>query len=85
MSVLQTYFAGVAVAHVFWFYFFTTGHLLRPKALEESRSFSLSDLVITSVAGMALVGFCLLFLGFTHLLNPVGISVVLLCEGVLFL
>jgi hypothetical protein len=47
--------------------------------------FSLSDLVITSVAGMAFVGFCLLFLGFIHLLNFLGLSVVLLCEGVSFL
>jgi len=85
MSIFQTYPVGVAVAHVFWFYSFTTGHLLRPKALEESRSFSLSDLVITSVAGMALAGFCLLFLGFARLLNPLGISVALLCEGVSFL
>src|SRR6266481_8878230 len=85
MSIFQTYPVGVAVAHVFWFYSFTTGYLLRPKALEESRSFSLSDLVITSVTGMALAGFCLLFLGFARLLNPVGISVALLCEGVSFL
>jgi hypothetical protein len=85
MSMFQTYLVGMVVAHVCWFYFFTTGHLLRPKALEESRSFSLSDLVITSVAGMALAGFCLLLLGFTHLLNPFGISLALLCEGVLFL
>ena len=85
MSFFQTYPVGVAVAHVFWFYSFTTGHLLRPKALEESRSFSLSDLVITSVAGMALAGFCLLFLGFARLLNPAGISVALLFEGILFL
>jgi hypothetical protein len=85
MSIFRTYPVGVAVAHVFWFYSFTTGYLLRPKALGESRSFSLSDLVITSVTGMALAGFGLLFLGFARLLNPVGISVALLCEGVLFL
>jgi hypothetical protein len=83
--MFQTYPAGVTVVHLFWFYFFTTGHLVRPQALKESRSFSLSDLVITSVAGMALTGFCLLFLGFTHLLNPFGISLALFCEGVLFL
>jgi hypothetical protein len=75
----------MAVAHAFWFYFFITGQLLRSKALRESRSSSIADLVITSVAGMALAGFCLLFLGFFHLLNRPGILLALVCEGVLFL
>jgi hypothetical protein len=85
MPIFKTYLAGMAVAHGFWFYFFITGHLLRPKGLKESRSFSITDLIVTSVAGMAVAGFCLLFLGFTHLLNRTGISLSLLCEGVLFL
>jgi hypothetical protein len=75
----------MAVAHLLWLYFFTTGHLLRPKTVEQSRSFSIADLVITSVAGMAVAGFCLLLLGFTHLLNPPGILLALACEGLLFL
>ena len=85
MPVLKTYVLGMAVAHLLWLYFFTTGHLLRPKAVEQSRSFSIIDLVITSVAGMAVAGFCLLLLGFTHLLNRPGILLALVCEGVLFL
>ena len=85
MPVLKTYVLGMAVAHLLWLYFFTTGHLLRPKAVEQSRSFSITDLVITSVAGMAMAGFCLLLLGFTHLLNRPGILLALVCEGVLFL
>jgi len=85
MLTFKTYLAGMAVAHAFWFYFFITGHLLRPKGLKESRSLSLIDLIVTSVAGMAVAGFCLLFLGFTHLLNRTGISFLLLCECVLFL
>ena len=85
MPPFKTYLAGMAVAHAFWFYFFITGHLLRPKDLKESRSFSITDLIITSVAGMAVAGFGLLFLGFTHLLNCAGISLSILCEGVLFL
>jgi len=59
--------------------------LLRSSAFEKSRPFALTDLVITSVAGMALAGFALLFLGFAHLLNPFGISAALLIEGILFL
>jgi len=85
MPVFKSYVLGMAVAHLLWLYFFTTGHLLRPKALEQSRSFSITDLVITSVAGMAVAGFCLLLLGFTHLLNWPGILLALVCEGLLFL
>lgn len=73
MTTFRTYLAGLGVAHLAWFYFFTTGHLLRSNAPKESRWFALTDLVITSVAGMALAGFGLLFLGFAHLLNPFGI------------
>jgi len=85
MPVFKSYVLGMAVAHLLWLYFFTTGHLLRRKALEQSRSFSITDLVITSVAGMAVAGFCLLLLGFTHLLNRPGILLALVCEGLLFL
>src|SRR5882724_11841181 len=75
----------MAVAHLLWLYFFTTGHLLRPKNVEQLGSFSIGDLVITSVAGMAVTGFSLLLLGFTHLLNRPGTLLVLVCEGFLFL
>src|SRR6266436_8548075 len=85
MPVFKSYVLGMAVAHLLWLYFFTTGHLLRRKAFEQSRPFSLTDLVITSVAGMAVAGFCLLLLGFTHLLNRPGILLALVCEGLLFL
>lgn len=85
MTIFRAYLAGLGVAHFAWFYFFTTGHLLRSNALKESRAFAVSDLVITSVAGMALAGFSLLFLGFAHLLNPIGLSAALLVEGILFL
>ncbi len=84
MSIFQHYLAGLAVAHVAWLYFFTTGLLLRQSDSGGPRSFSLAHLVITSVAGMALSGFSLLALGFAHLLNLFGILVVLLVEGVLF-
>src|SRR5438309_1615697 len=85
MPVLKTYVLGMAVAHLLWLYFFTTGHLLRPKAFEQSRCFSITDLVTTSVAGMAVAGFCLLLLGFAHLLNRPGILLALVFEGLLFL
>src|SRR6267154_4557643 len=85
MPVFKSYVLGMTVAHLLWLYFFTTGHLLRPKAFEQSRCFSITDLVITSVAGMAVAGLCLLLLGFTHLLNRPGIMLALVCEGLLFL
>src|SRR5215212_10114531 len=83
MSVFGTYLAGLIVAHLAWLYFFTTGLLLRPVS-DERRDFSTADLVVTSVAGMALSGFSLLVLGFSHLLNTTGILIVLVIEAVLF-
>src|SRR6266571_6044869 len=82
LSILRTYVAGLAVAHLAWFYFFTTGHLVRRRSGEQV--YSLTELVITSVAGMAIAGFGLVFLGFTHFLNAFGISILLLVEGCLF-
>src|SRR6266446_3897878 len=84
MSIFQTYLTGLIVAHLMWFFFFTTGELLRPTVTDGGESSSLAQLVITSVAGMALSGFALLFLGFAHLLNGFGIASALLLEGVLF-
>jgi hypothetical protein len=84
MSIFQTYLAGLAVAHVAWFYFFMSGLLLRRSAPSGPGLFSVADLVITSVAGMALSGFSLLALGFAHLLNLFGILIVFLAQGVLF-
>jgi hypothetical protein len=84
MSIFQSYLLGLAVVHLAWFYFFTTGQLLRPKRADERKAFSLVDLVTTSAAGMALVGFGLLFLGFTHFLTRQGIFVGFAVEGILF-
>jgi hypothetical protein len=82
MSILRTYFSGLIVIHFAWLYFFTTGHLVRRRS--DDRRYSLDDLVITSVAGMAIAGFGLVFLGFIHFLNILGIAILLLFEGVLF-
>lgn len=84
MRIFQSYFVGLAVAHFAWFYFFTTGQLLRPKNSDKADCISLPDLVITSVAGMALSGFALLVLGFAHLLNGFGLLGILLAEPILF-
>lgn len=84
MSVFQTYLIGLAVVHLAWFYFFTTGLLLRPRVPDQANSFPLANLVITSVAGMALSGFGLLVLGFGHLLNFPGILILLFSETMLF-
>jgi hypothetical protein len=84
MLIFLSYLTGLAVIHLAWFYFFTTGQLLRPRTLGEPSEHSLSDLVVESVAGMGLFGFGLLFLGFAHLLNRLGLVGTLLLEGVLF-
>src|SRR6266446_3835064 len=84
MSVFQTYLIGLAVVHLAWFYFFATGLLLRPTVPDRADSFPIANLVITSVAGMAVSGFSLLVLGFGHLLNLLGILIVLFSEAILF-
>ena len=84
MSIFQTYLAGLAVVHLAWLYFFTTGLLVRRSGSSRPHVFSIGDLVITSAAGMGLSGFSLLALGFAHLLNAFAILIVFLVEGVLF-
>ena len=51
--------------------------VVRSRVPDESDSFSLADLIITSVAAMALSGFGLLFLGFARLLNHFGMLIAL--------
>ena len=84
MSIFETYLTGLIVAHLLWFFFFTTGQLLRERVTEGAEPSSLAQFVITSVTGMALSGFGLLFLGFARWLNSFGIAGALLVEGVLF-
>jgi len=84
MPVLQSYLTGLAVVHLAWFYFFTTGLLLRTTVSEQAVSFPIANLVITSVAGMAVSGFSLLALGFCHLLNLPSIMILLVSEAFLF-
>ena len=84
MSVLRSYLLGLIVAHVVWLFFFTTGRLLWKSSPDNSKPVRLDTLVITSVAGMALSGFGLLFLGFAHLLNRFGLVGLLVLEAALF-
>lgn len=85
MSIFQTYLVGLVIAHLAWVYFFTTGLLLRRRDDDDGQhAWSLVDLVSTSVAGMALVGFALVLLGFVHALNRWGIVVGVVVEGLLF-
>ena len=84
MSVLRSYLLGLIVAHVAWLFFFTTGQLLWKRHSDNPKPFRLDTLVITSVAGMALSGFGLLFLGFAHLLNRSGFAGLLILEAAFF-
>ncbi len=84
MSVLKSYLLGLIVAHVAWLFFFTTGQLLWKRHSDHPKPFQLDTLVITSVAGMALSGFGLLFLGFAHLLNRFGLAGLLILEAAFF-
>jgi len=84
MSVLRSYLLGLAVAHLAWLFFFTTGQLLWKRHSDNPKPFQLDTLVITSVAGMALSGFGLLLLGFAHLLNRFGVAGLLALEAAFF-
>jgi hypothetical protein len=84
MSAFGSYLLGLIVAHVAWLYFFTTGHLLRRRLPDDLQPIGIDTLVITTVAGMALSGFGLLFLGFAHLLNGFGLVSFLLLEAACF-
>jgi len=84
MSVFASYLLGLVVAHVAWLYFFTTGRLLWQNRPDNPQPVRLDTLVVTSVAGMALSGFGLLFLGSVHLLNRFGFAGLLVSEATLF-
>src|SRR5215813_13847451 len=84
MSVLRSYIVGLLVAHVLWLFFFTTGRLLWESRPDNSKPVRLDTLLITSVAGMALSGFGLLFLGFAHCLNRFGLAGLVILEALLF-
>lgn len=78
--------------HVFWIYFFITGTLVGPKAkpttgLNDTAShepFSIADLVITTVTGIAITGFVILLFGFLSLLSAGAFLLWLIIEGLLF-
>jgi hypothetical protein len=84
MSIFGSYLLGLVVAHLAWLYFFTTGRLLSQNRPNNPRPVRLDTLVVTSVAGMALSGFGLLFLGFVHVLNRFGFAGLLVSEAALF-
>src|ERR1700687_4970506 len=78
--------------HLFWFYCFVTGTLIRaselrsdatPLAGARERNY-MAELVITSATGMAILGFVLLLLGFLGQLNKAGCVVWLVLELLLF-
>jgi hypothetical protein len=50
MTIFRAYLAGLGVAHLAWFYFFATGHLLRSNALKEWREITLLSLVMLALS-----------------------------------
>lgn len=83
---------GLVCIHLFWFYFFVTGTLIRPRQqpapdLDDPKRtgpFVLTDLVITTATGMAMTGFVMLIFGFVGLLNAGAFLLWLTIEGLLF-
>ena len=82
---------SILCIHVFWFYFFITGTLVRVKSSPARPGHAkargrnhMAELVITSTTGMAITGFVLLLLGFVGLLHYGAVLVWLALEALLF-
>src|ERR1051325_1541186 len=83
---------GLVCIHVFWFYFFVTGTLISSRQqqapdLDDPQRTApslLTDLVITTVTGMAITGFVMLIFGFLGLLSAGAFLLWLIIEGLLF-
>jgi hypothetical protein len=74
--VISHYIIGLVVVHVFWIYVYLTGSLLRgPREIANSAG-ALVDLVVTSVAGMALFGFAIFAVGVVGLLDVRGFVII---------
>jgi hypothetical protein len=52
MLIFHNYLVRLTVVHLAWFYFFTTGQLLRPKAIDAQSEDSIVDLVMLSLSGL---------------------------------
>jgi hypothetical protein len=83
---------GLVCIHLFWFYFYLTGTLIRSRQqraadLDDRRRTApsaLTDLVITTVTGMAITGFVMFIFGLLGLLSAGGFLLWLIIEGLLF-
>lgn len=91
MFIVGQILLGLLCIHVFWIYFFVTGTLVRTKQQlqdldhpQHMGPFSMADLVITTVTGIAITGFVLLLLGFIGFLNAGAFVFWLIIEGLLF-
>jgi hypothetical protein len=92
MFILSQLLWCLACIHLFWMYFFVTGTLVRPKEKpvpdldDKTRTepFSMADLVITTVTGIAITGFVILLFGSISLLSAGAFLLWLIIEGLLF-
>jgi hypothetical protein len=83
---------GLVCIHLFWFYFYITGTLIRPRQqpapdLDDPKRTGpsvLTDLVITTATGMAITGFVTFIFGLLGLLNAGAFLLWLIIEGLLF-
>lgn len=91
MFVISQLLWAIICIHLFWFYCFITGTLVRtePPGTDldrepTDRRHYMAELVISSTTGIAITGFVLLLLGFVGLLNIVALLVWLALEVLLF-
>lgn len=92
MFIVSRLLWGLVWIHLFWFYFYVTGTLIRSRQQRvpdidhprPTRPSALTDLVITTVTGMAVTGFVMLIFGFLGLLSAGAFLLWLLIQGLLF-
>ena len=83
---------GLVCIHLFWFYFYVTGTLIRSRPQraahlddpQRTAPSALTDLVITTVTGMAVTGFVMFIFGLLGLLNAGALLIWLIIQGLLF-
>lgn len=81
MVAIKQILCGIAVTHALWAYFFTCGTLLHRPAISSdpitpvSRAQALLQVILCTVAGVAIVGFFTFLLGAIHLLYPASYAV----------
>ena len=92
MFIVNRLVWGLVCIHLLWFYFYLTGTLIRSRLQpapdlddpQRTAPSALTDLVITTVTGMAITGFVMYVFGLLGLISAPAFLLWLIIEGLLF-